>query len=648
MKCLWKLFVFLGLLVLFNGCTTLRANASEDNARRLIATHEFATNRDSNFAYKISPDGSKIAWLAVKGTSLALFIKDLESGRVFSKNSHEIWSFDWTRDSQHLVSDSLAITGTSNHVIAVLSAKEGVDTLSIYTPGQKGTSRIVSQIAGDDDHILVENNERDQRYFDLFKISLASGKHELTAENDGTTRTWLTDASGRLAGRIRFDQGRNTFQVLTPDGGYADVYTWSDNDRVTVLSVSTTLRQAYLLSNKDADRVALIALDIDSGKTRPIHEDPAVDISTVYTDPVSGAPLAAVSEPDYPRNMVLDSRLGKVEDFVAARRPVRLGIENTDDAVRKLVLSLTTDSGREFYLADLATGQTTLIGAASTRPFRQALRRMEPVELPGRDGTRLHGYLTRPDGEGAHPLIVLSHGGPWDRTVWGYDARTQFLANRGYAVLDINFRGSTGYGRQFEALGFGEWGGKMQDDLDDAAAWALAQGLAVPGKVGIMGGSYGGYAAAMGVIAAPERFACGIAINGPLDLVELVENLPPAWNFDAPLVRRYIGDPSQSAQRQTIQERSPAFLVDRLARPLLLVQGTADDRISAATADAFARAAQRSGKPLEYWAVPGAGHVFTDWKSMLKLYRKSEQFFARCLGGSDGGFDFYELGYYLF
>ncbi len=648
MKCLWKLFVFLGLLVLFGGCAVSRANAAEDGARQWIATHEFATNRDSNFAYKISPDGKKIAWLAVKGTSLALFIKDLESGRVFSKNSHDIWNFAWTRDSQHVVSDSLALSGTANRVVAVLSAKEGTESFSVYTPGEKGTSLIVSEIAGDNDHILVSNNARDRRYFDLFEVSLASGKSELIAENDGTVRAWLTDTAGRLAGRIRTDKARNTFQVLTSEGGYADVYTWNDDDRVTVLSVSTASRQAYLLSNKDADRVALIGLDIDTGKTRLIHEDAAVDISTVYTDPASGVPLVAVSEPDYPRNVVLDPRLGKVEEILAARRPVRLGIENTDDAVRKLVLSLTTDTGKEYYLADLDTGQTVLVGAASTRTFRRALRRMEPVELPSRDGTRLHGYLTRPDGAGPHPLIVLAHGGPWSRTVWGYDAQTQFLANRGYAVLDVNFRGSTGYGRHFEALGFDEWGGKMQDDLDDAAAWALAQGLAVPGKVGIMGWSYGGYAAAMGVTTAPERFACGIAVNGPLDLIELVEDLAPAWHFDGPLVRRYVGDPAQSAQRATMRGRSPAFLADRLSRPLLLVQGSADDRVSAATAAAFAQAAQRAGKPLEYWSVPGAGHDFTNWKDRLKLYRKSERFLARCLGGSDGGFDFYELGYFLF
>jgi hypothetical protein len=160
-KRLWQLFVFLGLLVLFDGCAVSGASAAENGARRSIATHEFATNRDSNFAYKISPDGRRIAWLAVKGTSLALFIKDLESGRVFSENAHGIWSFDWTRDSRHLVSDSLALSGTANHVIAVLGAQEGAESFSVYTPGAKGTSIIVSEIAGDNDHILVSNNARD-------------------------------------------------------------------------------------------------------------------------------------------------------------------------------------------------------------------------------------------------------------------------------------------------------------------------------------------------------------------------------------------------------------------------------------------------------------------------------------------------------
>jgi dipeptidyl aminopeptidase/acylaminoacyl peptidase len=649
-KFLWKLFVCFGIAAFLGGCAVSLVNTPETGANELIAAHAFFSNRDSNFAYKISPDGKKLAWIAVKGTSLALYIRDLDSGRTYTKKSYDIRSFSWTRDGRRLVTDSLVRSGTAKHVIGVLSVAEGADAIAVYSPGWAGTSRIISQIAGDDDHILVANNARDQRYFDLYKVSLSSNQHELIAANDGATSAWLADTEGRLAGRIVVAGVRNVLQVLSRRGDYADMYEWSDDDRVEVLAISGALHKAYLLSNKGSDRMSLVSVDTDTGETSLIHEHPTVDVSTVFTDPISGAPLVAVSEPDYPQNVVLDPRLKRVADFLAERLPARLAIENTDDAVRKLMLSLTTDTGREYYLADLGTGRLQPVGTASTSEFRKALRSMRSVELPSRDGTVLHGYLTLPDTAGAspQPLIVLPHGGPWERTVWAYDARTQFLANRGYAVLDINFRGSIGYGRQFQALGYGEWGGKMQDDLDDAVAWAVAQGVAAHGKVGIMGGSYGGYAAAMGLIGASETYSCGIAVNAPLDLVDLVENLPPEWNFDAPLLKRYIGDPAQSLQRALIQRRSPAFQAERLSRPLLLVQGAEDDRVSADKADAFAQSAWRAGSPLEFWSVPGAGHVFSDWKTMLKLYRKSEQFFARCLGGVDGGFDLYELGYYFF
>lgn len=633
-----------------SGCAGFRPNPSERGSNELIAAHAFFSSRDSNFAYKISPDGKKLAWIAVKGTSLALYIKDLESGRTYTKTSYDIRSFSWTRDGRRLVTDSLVQSGTAKHVIAVLNVAEGADAIAVYSPGWAGTSRIISQIAGDNDHILVANNARDQRYFDLYKISLSSNQYELIGANDGTTRAWLADTEGRLAGRIVVAGERNVLQVVSRRGDYAEVYEWSGDDRVEVLSISSALRKAHLLSNKGSDRMSLVGVDTDTGEASLIHEHPSVDVSTVFTDPFTGAPLVAISEPDYPQNVLLDPRLKRVADFLDERMPTRLVIENTDDAVSNLVLSLTTDTGKEYYVADLGTGRIRQVGNASTKTFREVLHSMTPVELPARDGTILHGYLTLPStaGAGPRPLIVLPHGGPWERTVWAYNARTQFLANRGYAVLDINFRGSFGYGRHFQALGYGQWGGKMQDDLEDAVAWAVARRVATPGKVGIMGGSYGGYATVMGLIAAPEAYSCGIAVNAPLDLVDLVENLPSQWNFDGPLLKRYIGDPAQIAQRALIQRRSPAFHADRLSRPLLLVQGAEDDRVSADKAEAFVHSARRAGGPLEFWSVPGAGHVFSDWKTMLKLHRKSEQFFARCLGGVDGGFDLYELGYFFF
>lgn len=646
-----KWLVILALLQFLAGCAVTGSGGSASaNGQVAIPTHAFASNRAANFGYKIAPDGKKLAWIAVTGTSLGLFVKDLETGRIFKRTEPALMSFDWTEDSTRLITDGLLQNGSENQMVGVVSAIDSSVPMIIVSATAGASSRLVSQVAGDNNHVLVASNRRNRKLFDLFNVELSSRKHVLIAENDGFTRTWLASVNGALAGRIAVKNAQYTLYIQQP-GGKAEVaaYQWAEGDNVTVLSITPDFASTYLLSNKNSDLTRLLRLDNASGTTELIHDDPLVDISAAYTDRVTGKPLAAVSEPDYPKNAVLDQRLSGLHDFAAPKLPARLAIENTDRLLRKVVFSLANDTGKDFFLADLVSGHIDQVGVASTQEFRAALRKSTPVEFAGRDGTLLRAYLTLPErhGERLPPLVLQPHGGPWARDVWVYDGLTQFLANRGYAVLTINFRGSAGYGRRFQALGHGEWGGKMQEDLYDGLAWAARQGLVAPGPAASIGYSYGGYATVMGLIQAPQLFSCGIAINAPMDLPDLVENLPAQWAFDQHLIQRSIGDPGNRVERATMLGRSPVALAATLERPLLLVQGADDVRVRAGKASSFAQAANRTGRKVELWSVPGEGHLLTGWRNVLKLYRKTEKFLSACAGGRDAGFDYYELGYLI-
>jgi dipeptidyl aminopeptidase/acylaminoacyl peptidase len=246
------------------------------------------------------------------------------------------------------------------------------------------------------------------------------------------------------------------------------------------------------------------------------------------------------------------------------------------------------------------------------------------------------------------PLVVKVHGGPWARDGWGYNTEIQFLTNRGYAVLQINYRGSIGYGRHFQELAIGEFAGKMHDDLLDGVNWAVGKGIADPAKIAIVGGSYGGYAALVGLSYTPEVFACGIDINGPSDLIALTEKAPADWKFEMDYWYKYVGNPANEADRKVMKAKSPLFKTAEITKPLLVVQGAEDARVHKEHSLELVKQLEQAGKEVDLWLIPGTGHFIVRWPLQLKLYRKTEDFLARCLGGRSSGFDYYQLGAWLF
>jgi dipeptidyl aminopeptidase/acylaminoacyl peptidase len=309
-------------------------------------------------------------------------------------------------------------------------------------------------------------------------------------------------------------------------------------------------------------------------------------------------------------------------------------------------VSVSSDTqATSYHLFDAETGARTLLSLADIARHAERLAPMEPIAFTARDGLRVHGYLTRPKGSHGTPLpMVLDvHGGPWWRWRWGFNHAAQFLANRGYAVLQINYRGSTGYGRRFMEAAMGEFGGRMQDDLLDAVSWAVERGIADPKRIAIYGWDYGGYAVLEALTSTPELFAAGIAASAPADWVAALEQMPPSWTQHAALYRSYLGDPADPEQREALRALSPIHRLERVVRPLLVIQGALDARGMTEQADAVVAALRAREAPVEMLEFPDEGHWIQHWQNNVRLYRALEGFLASQLGGRRSPLDAIEL-----
>jgi dipeptidyl aminopeptidase/acylaminoacyl peptidase len=425
------------------------------------------------------------------------------------------------------------------------------------------------------------------------------------------------------------------------------------DETLQVLGKSATQPLVWALSSRGRDRVALVAIHPTLGWERVIFEDSTVDVTGVAMSRVTGDPLIAYAEPGYPRYEILDAGLRKDLDALQhAQGPEPFGVQivSSDNAETRLVVLIYTSTQHRYYLVDRSSGSFTLLAEGVADDIAQSLGPMEPVSIASRDGLQLAGYLTRPRGtiQKTLPMVLLVHGGPWMRTHWGDPFRSedasyaQFLASRGYAVLQVDFRGSTGYGRSFLAAGIGEFGGKMQEDLLDAVNWAVQAGVADPQRIAIMGWSYGGYAALTGLTMTPEVFACGVSVAGPTDLASLIESFPPYWTVDLSRWYDYVGDPALPEDRKEMTLKSPLSHAGKLQRPVLIVQGANDVRVRPDQAERMVAALRRAGKPVDYLVIPQMGHGMGWWAHRLAVLRRTETFLHGCLGGRASRFDAFD------
>lgn len=591
----------------------------------------------------ISPDGRWLSWLAPKDGVLNIWAApadDMAAGRVITDDRKRGIRFHaWANDSRHVlyIQDE---GGTEDwHVFSV--AVEGGPARDL-TPLPSVNARIQGLSLEEPEVMAVALNDRDKAWHDVYRVHIGSGERELLYENRRELAEIMLDRQlrPRLAVKTRDKEGGHiVYRIAGTDLEPLMVIEHADDLTTHPIGFTQDARTLYWISSVGRDRAALLARDWQTGADRLLAEHPKADISRVLANPRTGVVEAAGAQHLALEWIPLDERVGADLERLHGALPGEVEVaDRTLDDTSWIVSAGAAEQPMAYHLYDRRSGDITEL--FTTRPelksYRLAPMRSEVIRA--RDGLELVSYLTLPAGAERRPLaplpmVLLVHGGPWARDAYGFNPQHQWLADRGWAVLSVNFRGSVGFGKAFVNAGDLEWGRKMHDDLLDALAWAVKGGIADPGRIAVMGASYGGYATLAGLAFTPDVFCCGVDIVGPSNLETLLATIPPYWAAFFENLARRVGDPRTEAGRKLLQERSPLHAADRITKPLLIGQGANDPRVKQAESDQIIAAMRARGLPVTYVLYPEEGHGFAVPENRISFYAIAEAFLAAHLGG---------------
>jgi dipeptidyl aminopeptidase/acylaminoacyl peptidase len=590
---------------------------------------------------RISQDGTRIAFRAPVDGALSVWvapISDIDNGRpMTAATDYNLGTWIvWMHDDRHVV--FFRDQGGDENWRAWRLDLQTADVRPL-TPGPGVTCFIQQSSRHFPSELLISHNERDRRYFDIYRTNVATGESTLVEANEGF-QGYFTDQLFRVRYAVRrADNGDIEYLQRGTDGGW-ELFTriGADDAKATrAIEFSEDGRELYWLDSRGRDTAAVVAQDLESGALRVLTDDRRADSTTLLLDPITQRPVAAAATFERARWQVLDPDYEEDFKHLTRKSPGDLAITGMSQDRRNWIVAYVRDNAPlEYFHYDRDRKQVLRL-FSSTRALEEApLVAMEPVIIPARDGLELVSYLSRPRNAppGTRlPMVLLVHGGPWSRDVWCLSPAHQWLANRGYAVLSVNFRGSTGFGKAFVNAANLEWAGRMHDDLIDAVDWAIAADIADPDRVAIMGTSYGGYAALVGLTFTPEKFACAIDIVGISNLVTFLNTIPEYWTPWKSLWKVRMGDYTTEAGQRFLEERSPLNRADRIVRPLLIGQGANDVRVKTSESEQIVAAMQRHGIPVTYVYYPDEGHGFRRPENRRSFAAVAEAFLAAHLGG---------------
>jgi dipeptidyl aminopeptidase/acylaminoacyl peptidase len=589
---------------------------------------------------RLSPDGQTISFIAPRDGVLNVWVRPRAGGPeipITDDRNRGVRSYFWSRDGRYILFVEDGDGDENYHVYAV--DPHSPDRLRDLTPFAGVRAGIVAAPRATPRQILVSLNRRDPSVFDVYALTLASGRLELVAENPGNIVSWHADRQGVVrAARAQTPSG--DFEILvreTASDPFRRLVEYSNEDNGYVFGFTPDRLALWVGSARETDLLRLVELDLATATERVIDADDQADLSGPIVSDRTGELLASVYLRDRLVVHAFDDRFRADWEALGRLHDGDPGIGGQDAEETAWIVSFDDDRDPgATYLFDRATHEGELLYRSRPWLDPETLARMTPVVIPSRDGLVLRSYLTLPVGSrGTNlPLVLFVHGGPWARDAWGYDPTVQFLANRGYAVLQVNYRGSTGFGKHFMHAAEHEFAGKMHDDLIDGVNWAIAEGIADPARVGIYGGSYGGYAALVGVTFTPDVFAAAVSYVGPSSLVTLTRSFPAYWRpMLASTWFRYVGDPEKPDDLADMERRSPLGRVDQIRTPLLVIQGANDPRVTKQESDQIVAALRERGVPVEYICKEDEGHGFVKPENQLEAYGAIERFFAVHLGG---------------
>ena len=602
----------------------------------------------SKTAGRISPDGKWLAWIAPRDGVLNIWVAPVSDPAaakpLTAEKQRPIRSYYWSPDSRMIlfVNDK---GGDENFLLYGVDIATG--TQRTLTPFEKTRVEVVNISRVVKDRILIAINNRDARWHDLYSLDLASGKLSLVLQNDGDYAGFLADEQlvPRLAMKATPDGGQAFYRITDGKVAATPFSTVGLDDALTTSPAGFTAdgKTLYWVDSRDRDTAALVAQDVTTGRQTVVAQDPRADIGGVIVDPKTGEVRAW--SVNYLRNDWVSHDPATAKDLAWLKSQLKGDITVTsqtdaDDLWTVGVDPVTAPSASYLFdrkahsLKQLYVTRPELVGAP--------LVPMHPETIPARDGLTLVSYLslpagTDPDGDGKPdhpvPMVLFVHGGPWGRDTYGYSSWHQWLANRGYAVLSVNYRASTGFGKKFIAAGNLQWGRKMHDDLLDAVGWAVKQGVTTADKVAIAGGSYGGYATLAGVTFTPAAFRCGVDIVGPSNLFTLLQTIPPYWEAGKQQFYQRMGNPETEQGKALLHERSPLFAADKIKVPLLIGQGQNDPRVNVRESQQIVDAMKAKNIPVTYVVFPDEGHGFARPVNNIAFNAIAENFLSSCLGG---------------
>ena len=588
---------------------------------------------------QISPDGKLLGYLAPsKEGTLNVWVRTLgrdDDRMVTNDIKRGIRQYFFAEDGQHLLYLQ-DVGGNENfHLYAVDLATQAVKDL---TPHEGVRAEGVERDRKHPDELVVSLNLRDKKYFDAYRISIQTGEEKLDAQNPGDVEGWATDADFVVRGaQARDPADGSTIWRVRDDANspWRDLLRLPPEENGDFVDFTADGKAAYVTMSIGSDVTRLVKLDLATGKELgTIATDPRCDVGGVMIQPDTHV-IQAVGF-NYLRNewKVLDPSIEADHAAIRKLTPGDYSVVSRDRADRTWIVATTVSDGPvKWYLYDRPARKATFLFTNQPALEELQLAKIEGVVIEARDGLKLPCYLTLPVGVPAKnlPCVLYTHGGPWARDTWGYNPTDQWLANRGYAVLNVNFRASTGFGKAFLHAGELQWGLKMQDDLTDAAKWAIAKGYADPKRIAIMGGSYGGYATLAGLTFTPDLYACGVDIVGPSNLKTLLQSVPPYWATMRKLWDLRMGRVDEDSVFN--QRISPLFHVDAIQKPLLIGQGQNDPRVNVRESDQIVAAMRAKNLPVEYVVYTDEGHGFARPQNRLDFYGRVEPFLAKYLGG---------------
>ena len=607
------------------------------NSVKEIPLEDFFRNPEMS-SFQLSPNGKYISYMKPwedGNRMMNVYIREIDSDneiRLTSASERSLYGYGWLNDERiAYVQDK---GGDENiHIYAVnIDGKNNID----LTPFENIQARITDNLEDDPNFILVAINKRNARIHDVYRLNVNSGEMQMIAENPGNISGWMTDNDGKLRIATTSDGVNSSLLYRESESDeFKSILTTNFKESVSPLYFTFDNKELYVSSNRGRDKSAIFKFDLNQAKEYElIFENDEVDVYGLMRSKkrkkITGVSYTTDKRQthffDEWRESLQKKLESKLEGFEVALT------DFSKDETKAIVITYSDRSRGTYYYYDIK--QDNLIKLADLSPWlnEKDMAFMTPISYKSRDGLTIPGYLTLPLNYKKNekiPVIVNPHGGPWARDNWGFDSQVQFLANRGYAVLQMNFRGSVGYGRDFWEASFKQWGKTMQDDITDGVNWLIDEGIADPDRIGIYGASYGGYATLAGLAFTPDLYACGVDYVGVSNIFTLLETLPPYWELGRQMMYEMIGNPE--TEEKLLRAASPLFHIDKIKAPLFVAQGANDPRVKQAESDQIVNALKLKGIDVPYMLKEDEGHGFYNESNQFDFYREMITFLNKHL-----------------